>query len=271
MDELNKQSSDSLNQQKSKEDPSSGTELDELNEEPSLEWQEDPRVSFSKLTGKWTLEDEQGNEFEYDGHLKKWILIPDEEAIKQQQLAYVDSKKEVDKPPSRPRKRHRQSDSVDSIKERKQGKVFSPEESNTNSDNNDNANMEKDSNENNNRPSTGIYITNLPPETTEIELEEIFARYGVIAEDLETGEKRIKLYRDENGKLKGDALIIYFKPDSVKLAIEMMDDTRLHFHDKLAIRVQIADRSYKRSSQEKPKLSKQQKTKLQKKIEKLNE
>lgn len=58
------------------------------------------------------------------------------------------------------------------------------------------------------------------------ELESVFSRYGMIAEDLSTGDKRIKLYTDDDGvTLKGDALIVYFKSESVSLAVDMLDET----------------------------------------------
>jgi HIV Tat-specific factor 1 len=48
----------------------------------------------------------------------------------------------------------------------------------------------------------------------------------MIAEDA-TGKKRVKLYYDENGSFKGDALVTYFKPESVPLAIQLLDETEL--------------------------------------------
>lgn len=35
----------------------------------------DPRVSFSKLDNKFILETEEGNEFEWDTALKRWIPV----------------------------------------------------------------------------------------------------------------------------------------------------------------------------------------------------
>jgi len=35
------------------------------------------------------------------------------------------------------------------------------------------------------------------------------------------------LYRDENGKLKGDGWISYLKPESVGLAIQFLDETEI--------------------------------------------
>ena len=35
----------------------------------------DPRVAFSRLSGKWTLEADDGSEYEYDGALRRWIPV----------------------------------------------------------------------------------------------------------------------------------------------------------------------------------------------------
>jgi HIV Tat-specific factor 1 len=73
---------------------------------------------------------------------------------------------------------------------------------------------------------TGVYVTNLPPHTTPELLSSVFSKAGVllIGDD---GEPRIKMYLDEKGEFKGEALIIYFKEGSVDLAITLLDDTEL--------------------------------------------
>lgn len=39
------------------------------------EFDADPRVSFSKLSSKFILEADDGQEFEYDDALKRWVLV----------------------------------------------------------------------------------------------------------------------------------------------------------------------------------------------------
>lgn len=50
-------------------------------------------------------------------------------------------------------------------------------------------------------------MTSLPDDVTEDEVYDVFVKYGVIAEGIQDSKPRIKLYRDDDGKVKGDALI----------------------------------------------------------------
>lgn len=73
---------------------------------------------------------------------------------------------------------------------------------------------------------TGVFVTNLPPTTTISQLEQVFSKAGVLLVG-DDGEPRIKLYHDEEGKFKGEALVIYFKEGSVDLAVTLLDETEL--------------------------------------------
>jgi len=86
-----------------------------------------------------------------------------------------------------------------------------------------------------------IYVSNLPYDVSAAEVQEYFAKCGVIAEDA-GGSKRVKLYYDEAGNFKGDALVTYFKPESVPLAVQLLDETELVRPDgrrSALIRVQV--------------------------------
>lgn len=91
-------------------------------------------------------------------------------------------------------------------------------------------------------------MTNLPRDTNESEIEEVFKKYGIIDQGAD-GNKRIKMYTDEEGNFNGDALIVYFKKDSINIAIDMMDDYYFRLEDQSQgkIRVKEADFSYKRN------------------------
>ncbi|KAI8384907.1 uncharacterized protein BYT42DRAFT_564017 [Radiomyces spectabilis] len=81
------------------------------------------------------------------------------------------------------------------------------------------------------KPITSVYVSNIPMDTTVEEMKDRFSKCGVIMEDLETGEPKIKIYRDAEGHPKGDALVTFFKEESVPLAIELLDDAELRLGD----------------------------------------
>lgn len=71
---------------------------------------------------------------------------------------------------------------------------------------------------------SSIYITGLPDDVTQDEVFEYVKMAGIVAADESTGSKRIKLYLDSaTGKPKGDAVVKYAMPDSVKLAVQLLD------------------------------------------------
>ena len=47
----------------------------------------------------------------------------------------------------------------------------------------------------------------MPEDVTKDELHDVFSKFGVIAESIDDNQPRIKLYADEEGNFKGDALI----------------------------------------------------------------
>ena len=57
------------------------------------------------------------------------------------------------------------------------------------------------------RVNTAVYVTSLPDDVDVEELHQVFSRYGVIAESLDSDVPRIKLYTDDDGNFKGEALI----------------------------------------------------------------
>ncbi|CAI4051032.1 hypothetical protein SUVZ_14G0490 [Saccharomyces uvarum] len=76
----------------------------------------------------------------------------------------------------------------------------------------------------NSSKTTSIYISDLPTDKiTKEELTEQFSKYGMIRMNRD-GKPHCKLYVNDKGIPKGDALIIYSKEESVTLAIEMMDE-----------------------------------------------
>jgi HIV Tat-specific factor 1 len=95
----------------------------------------------------------------------------------------------------------------------------------------------------------------MPLDTTVEEVHELFSRKaGVIAEEIDSGKPRIKMYTDDKGSFKGDALVVFFKPQSVEMAIMLLDDTDFRFTSSGTsagrMRVQAADSSYKKTQYE---------------------
>lgn len=54
----------------------------------------------------------------------------------------------------------------------------------------------------------------------------MFGKAGVLHVG-DDGAPRIKMYYDDQGVFKGEALVMYFKEGSVDLAITLLDDTEL--------------------------------------------
>jgi HIV Tat-specific factor 1 len=57
------------------------------------------------------------------------------------------------------------------------------------------------------RKNTAVYVTSLPLDVTVDEIFDTFSKFGIIAESTENDEPRIKLYANDKGTFKGDALI----------------------------------------------------------------
>jgi HIV Tat-specific factor 1 len=77
------------------------------------------------------------------------------------------------------------------------------------------------------------------------ELHERFGRCGVIEED-DDGEPKVKMYAREDGTFSGEALVVYFKEDSVLLALNILDDAELRLGDSgTVMRVQRAEFGHK--------------------------
>jgi HIV Tat-specific factor 1 len=126
------------------------------------------------------------------------------------------------------------------------------------------------------RVNTAVWVTKIPLDAQKEEIREVFAKYGVIAEEIESGDARIKMYKDEDGNFTGEALVVYFRPESVQLAIQMLDETEFRFgvaDPSGPMRVEVADSSYKvqqPDAPDKPKTSMKEKQKIIERNQRLN-
>ena len=231
------------------------------------EFDSDNRISFSKLDSKYLLVQEDGTEYEFDEAIKRWIPVLDEALLEEQQKAYRVAGVDESEPVEAKRKKRKkeyvngEDEGGRAVKATKKAKASLPP-----------------------RANTAVYVTGLPHDVTVEEVREEFSRKcGVIAEEIDSGKPRIKLYTDEKGEFKGDALIVFFKAQSVDMAIMLLDDTEFRLgagEGSGKMRVQAADASYKKTQhegngeevkdREKQKRTAQDKAKIIKKTQKLD-
>jgi HIV Tat-specific factor 1 len=225
------------------------------------DFDQDERVSFSTLDGKYILEDDDNSEWEWDERASKWHPAVDQDLLHQQQAAYAvpgvsdDDDSADDTAAARKNKRKQDSEHNGSAKRVKSNEAAGKPE----------------------RKNTAVYITNLPLDATAEEVISTFGKCGVIAEEIDSGKPRVKLYVNEDGTSKGDALVVYFRPESVQLAIQMLDDSDFRLGEvgeNGRMRVKVADASYKKQK-EVPKdidvrKHARDKEKIKKKTEKMN-
>ncbi|KAI0164812.1 hypothetical protein GGR57DRAFT_450631 [Xylariaceae sp. FL1272] len=183
----------------------------------------DDRISFSRTDNKYiavigTFPDT--SEFEWNDTFRRWMPFVDEEIlaqqVAQQQSAYGGPASATE-------------DGTNANRPSKKRKRAPPPP----------------------RQNTAIYVTGLPLDVTVDEVAEAFSRKcGVIAEEIDSGRPRIKLYTDDKGNLQGDALIVFFKPQSVEMAIMLLDDTDFRYTasglSSGKMRVQAAEAKYKK-------------------------
>jgi HIV Tat-specific factor 1 len=108
-----------------------------------------------------------------------------------------------------------------------------------------------------------VYVTSIPLDATMEEINTVFKKFGLITEEIDTGKPRIKMYEDEAGNFKGDALVVYFRSESVDIAIQMLDETDFRYGvtgPDGPMRVQAADAAWKSDEANQPDQNQKQST-----------
>ncbi|KAG6862264.1 hypothetical protein C0995_002195 [Termitomyces sp. Mi166 len=186
----------------------------------------DERVYFSKEANAWRLEQDSGPELEYDAAKGAWVPLVDEDLVKQQQAAYavqgVDEETPAAPVLARENKKRKDPEDYTSATQAgpsiKRGKV----------DKKERTPAERKS------KNTSIYVTGLPPDTELDEIVERFSKCGVIEEDDE-GDPKVKMYAKDDGTFSGEALVVFFKEDSVLLALNILDEAELRIGDSSSV------------------------------------
>ncbi|KAJ5937773.1 hypothetical protein N7454_004115 [Penicillium verhagenii] len=219
------------------------------------EFDSDHRVSFSKLDNKFILETDDGQEFVFDNALKRWVQTVDEDLLRQQQEAYkvagMDEEDEEIHPRDR-KKRKQQDDTLTISDVGLQETTQKPKKQ---------------------RVNTALFISSIPLDVQLEEIREVFSKCGVIAEEIDSGRPRIKMYMDDDGNFKGEALVVYFRPESVNLAIQMLDETEFRLGQpgpQGPMKIQAADFSYKAQQDAPPKTNMRDKKKIIARTARLN-
>ncbi|KAF9049722.1 hypothetical protein BJ165DRAFT_1453040 [Panaeolus papilionaceus] len=199
---------------------------------------DDPRIYFSKTTNTWRFEQDDGSELEYDNTKGAWIPVVDDETISRQQAAYSVTGVDESVPAAPVLKRENKKRKVEDYTSATTSEPTTIKRGKT-ADKKDKPPAERKS------KNTAVYVTGLPLDAELDELVDRFSKCGVIEED-EEGEPKVKMYALEDGTFNGEALVVYFKEDSVTLALNILDDAELRLgQPSTVMKVSKADFAHK--------------------------
>lgn len=234
------------------------------------EFANDDRISYSRLTQTYIGVHDDGSEFEFYPKLGRWVIAKDENhdaeedddpasgnpSNKRKTSPLDDEVSCADATDFPPPTRHKVHDldhlGIEHVRIAANGAMLCVRQNNTNQGKKLRP-TKKPKPPPAPRQNTAVYVTGLPHDATVDEVYDLFSKKGgVIAEEIDSGKPRIKLYTDEAGDFKGDALVVFFKPQSVDMAIMLLDETEFRYTESGLssgkIRVQAADSSYKKTS-----------------------
>jgi len=119
------------------------------------------------------------------------------------------------------------------------------------------------------KDNTNVYVTSLPDDVTEEEFVELMNKCGLLAFDPRTRKPKVKLYRDADGKVKGDGLATYIKIESVVLALQILDGYDVRGYKISVEKAQFKMKGSYDSKKKKKKLTNKQKNDWKEKQDKL--
>ncbi|KAF9531610.1 hypothetical protein CPB83DRAFT_848456 [Crepidotus variabilis] len=201
---------------------------------------DDPRIYFSKESNTWRFEQDDGTELEFDSAKSIWTPVVDDDLVTQQQAAYSMAGVDENTPAAPVLKRENKKRKVEDFT----SATSTSESISIKRGKTDKAGSSKNPGERKSK-NTAVYVTNLPYDTEADELAERFSKFGVLEED-EDGDPKIKLYAKEDGSFSGEALVVYFKEESVTLAVSLLDEAELRLGEPRTImHVKKADFAHK--------------------------
>uniref|UniRef100_A0A2M4CTF3 17S U2 SnRNP complex component HTATSF1 n=1 Tax=Anopheles darlingi TaxID=43151 RepID=A0A2M4CTF3_ANODA len=113
---------------------------------------------------------------------------------------------------------------------------------------------------------TKVYVSNLPTDISEEEFGAVMSKCGMVMKDPKVNKLKLKLYRDADGKPKGDGLCHYIKVESVDLALSILDNYDVRGHK---IKVQRAE--FQMRGEYNPKLKPKMRKKKKERLKKMQE
>ncbi|KAI9509404.1 hypothetical protein F5148DRAFT_759525 [Russula earlei] len=195
-------------------------------EELAVAFEHDPRVYLDTQSGRWRLEDGDA-EFEYQPARAVWIPVVDEDLVRKQQAAYsvagVDEEMPAAPVLARANKKRKEPEDYTSPSIAQPGPSTKRGKGAKAASNGNAPPTERKS------KNTAVFVR-LPFDATFEEVVERFSKCGLIEED-DDGEPKVKMYARDDGTFSGEALVVYFKEDSVNLAMNILDDAELRLGD----------------------------------------
>jgi len=177
---------------------------------PWFQAQAEKKIEKDPVTGISTYTDPQdGVVYELDPVKNAWFPKIDEEFMANYQINYGFTKDGVAEPTRPSEEEAKPAVVAEQVEAKKKKKTEAEKEA---------AWFEEEESK-----STKVYVSNLPTSITEESFVEFMSKCGMVEFDVRTKKPKVKIYRDEEGSPKGDGLCSYIKPESVQLALTILD------------------------------------------------